>query len=225
MRPHKVTDKLPLMQKISLGGVEFDLKLVFVIVLTTVVPMLDHYGHSIVGVRAYDRLIFYFLIPITVIHFLFRERLSDYGFQIGKWREGAMWTVGVCLVIGLFLLWFARTPAMEAYYTRYSYGGPLQILHLSAVDLFGWEFVWRGFLLFAYARYFGAGPAIFLQAVPFAFMHLGKPELETLSTILGGAGFGFVAWRTQSFVYGWLIHWFMVVMTMLTATGQLPFLP
>ena len=53
------------------------------------------------------------------------------------------------------------------------------------LDLFGWEFFFRGFILFAYARKFGPH-AIWLQAVPFALAHIGKPEVETLSTIFGG---------------------------------------
>jgi len=51
--------------------------------------------------------------------------------------------------------------------------------------------------------------------------HLGKPEVETLSTIFGGAAFGFVAWQTQSFLYPFLIHWFILSFTMLIATGRL----
>jgi len=51
-------------------------------------------------------------------------------------------------------------------------------------------------------------------------LHLGKPELETMTTWLSGVGFGFVAWRTQSFLYAFLIHWFMLVMTILIAVGS-----
>jgi hypothetical protein len=28
--------------------------------------------------------------------------------------------------------------------------------------------------------------------------------------VLGGVFFGILAWRTKSFLYGWLLHWFMV---------------
>ena len=75
--------------------------------------------------------------------------------------------------------------------------------------------------LYDEARALGPGPAILLQAVPFAFMHLGKPEVETLSTIFGGAAFGLIAWRTRSFLYPWLIHWFIVTFTLLVAVGWL----
>lgn len=203
----------------SIGGVTFDSKLTLMIILTTVVPMLDFYGHSFFGIKAYDRFVFYFVIPVIVIWLVFGDGLSDYGFKVGKWREGILWVLGVGLVIGTFLYFFARTPEMQSYYALRAADSAFTIIFRNCVELFAWEFVWRGFLLFGLARYLGPGPAIFLQAVPFAYMHLGKPELETLSTIFGGAGFGFVAWRTGSFVYPWLIHWFMAAFTMLVAAG------
>lgn len=205
----------------SIGGITFNTKLTLMIVLTTIVPMLDAYDHTIFGVKAYDRFVFYFVVFALVIWLVLQEPLTDYGFKLGNWREGLLWTIGVILVMGTFLYFFARTPAMQSYYLARTPPDPFTIVFRNSVELFAWEFVWRGFLLFGLARYLGPGPAIFLQAVPFAYMHLGKPELETLSTIFGGAGFGFVAWRTQSFVYPWLIHWFMAAFTMLVAAGYL----
>ncbi len=62
------------------------------------------------------------------------------------------------------------------------------------------------------------GPsAIIIQAVPFAMAHIGKPELETMTTVIGGAGFGWVAWRTKSFLYPFLIHWGLNVFVRLVA--------
>lgn len=205
----------------TIGGVTFDLKLTFIIVLTTIVPLLDRYNHEITGVKAYDRFIFYFVIPMAAIMLLFRESPVEYGFRLGNWREGLLWTAVAVVGMGVILWFLARTPEMQSYYEKRSYAQVGQILWLNGVEMLGWEFIWRGFLLFAFARAFGPGPAIFLQAVPFAFMHLGKPELETLSTIFGGAAFGFVAWRTGSFVYPFAIHWFMVTLTMLIASGRI----
>jgi membrane protease YdiL (CAAX protease family) len=75
-------------------------------------------------------------------------------------------------------------------------------------------------MLFGYERKFGAH-ALWLQAVPFALVHIGKPEVETLSTIFGGLAFGWVAWRTRSFLYPFLIHWFVASFTILAASGAL----
>ena len=88
------------------------------------------------------------------------------------------------------------------------------------IDLVGWEFFFRGWILFGYARKFGP-EALWLQAVPFALAHIGKPEIETLSTIFGGFAFGWVAWRTRSFLYPFLIHWFIASFVILVAAGVL----
>lgn len=205
----------------TIGGVEFDLKLTFLIILSTVVPMLDYYGHRLTGVKAYDRFIWYFVIPMLVILVWFRESPTNYGFRLGNWRVGLAWTLGACLVMAVILWFLARSPAMQAYYEARAPREVGRLIFLNGVDLFGWEFIWRGLMLFTFARAFGPGAAIFLQAVPFAFMHLGKPEVETLSTIFGGAGFGFVAWQSESFLYPWLIHWFITSFTMLIASGRL----
>ena len=204
----------------TIGGVEFDLKLTLLIIFGTIVPMLDYYGHRITGTKAYDRMVLYFVLPMLLIVLFFRESPVSFGWRIGDWRTGLKWVVIGCAVMAVVLYVLATTPAMRAFYKERAPDGVAYLIYLTAVDLFGWEFMWRGLMLFGLAHYFGPGPAIFLQAVPFAFMHLGKPEIETLSTIFGGATFGFIAWQSGSFLYPFLIHWFIASFTMLVATGR-----
>ena len=204
----------------TIGGVEFDLKLTLLIIFGTIVPMLDYYGHRITGTKAYDRMVLYFVLPMLLIVLFFRESPVSFGWRIGDWRTGLKWVVIGCAVMAVVLYALATTPAMRAFYEERAPDGVAYLIYLTAVDLFGWEFMWRGLMLFGLAHYFGPGPAIFLQAVPFAFMHLGKPEIETLSTIFGGATFGFIAWQSGSFLYPFLIHWFIASFTMLVATGR-----
>lgn len=205
--------------RITIGGVEFDVRLTLLIIYCTLVPMLDYYRHSPTGVKAWDRFVFYFIGSALFIWAVYREPLSNFGFRLGDRRRGLIYTVAGCAGMAVILWFVARTPAMQGYYETKAPAGLGRAIFLNGIELFAWEFVWRGLALFAFARAFGPGAAIFLQAVPFAFMHLGKPEIETLSTIFGGAAFGFIAWRTQSFVYPWLIHWFIVTFTLLIATG------
>jgi membrane protease YdiL (CAAX protease family) len=205
----------------TIGGVEFDLKLTLIIILSVVLPMIDYYQHRITGTKAYDRLILYFVIPMAIIILLFRDRPADYGFTIGDWRTGLKWTLIGCAGMAIILYFLARTPAMQRYYDAKAPENTLYLIYITAADLFGWEFMWRGFVLFGLAAVLGPGPAIWLQAVPFAFMHLGKPEVEALSTIFGGAALGFVAWQSGSFLYPFLIHWFIASFTMLVASGRI----
>jgi membrane protease YdiL (CAAX protease family) len=103
---------------------------------------------------------------------------------------------------------------MQQYYAPLGAGLPLPLY--TFLELFGWEFLFRGWILFGYARQF-SGNALWLQAVPFAIAHFGKPEIETLSTIFGGFAFGWIAWRCRSFLYPFLIHWYILTLTMYVA--------
>lgn len=204
-----------------IGGVQFDLRLTLIIILGTILPMIDFYNHHITGTKAYDRLTLYFVIPMVIILLIFRDSPGDFGFRLGNWRIGLLYTVAGCLGMAIILWFVARTPAMQAYYEAKAPDSTPYLFYITGADLFGWEFMWRGFMLFGMAAVLGPGPAIWLQAVPFAFMHLGKPEIETLSTIFGGAAFGFIAWQSESFLYPFLIHWFISSFTMLLASGRI----
>ena len=205
----------------TLFGVTFDLRLTLLVIFSTLVPMLDFYGHSPTGVKAWDRFLFYFVGSALFIWLVYREPLANFGFRLGDWRRGLLLTAAACALMAPVLWFAARSPAMQVFYEAKVTTSLTRLTLLNGVELFGWEFIWRGLVLFALARAFGPGPAILLQAVPFAFMHLGKPEIETLSTLFGGAAFGLIAWRTRSFVYPWLIHWFIVTFTLLVAVGRL----
>lgn len=205
----------------TVGGVHFDLRLLLLVIFSVVVPMLDYHNHRLTSTKAYDRFILYFILPMILILFIFRDSPAQYGFRLGNWKTGLLWTAVACAGMAIILWFVARTPSMQAYYEDRAPREVIRLLYLTAVDLFGWEFIWRGMMLFGLAGILGPGPAILLQAVPFAFMHLGKPEVETLSTIFGGIGFGFVAWQSGSFLYPWLIHWFIASFTMLIASGRL----
>lgn len=84
----------------------------------------------------------------------------------------------------------------EKYYEPYLKGLPwTTFLRLDRLGIF----ISRLDIICVFLRKFGHD-ALWLQAVPFALAHVGKPEIETLSTIFGGFAFGWVAWRTKLFV-------------------------
>lgn len=210
--------------RFRLLGLDLDIRATVFVVLSTLLLMIDHYHRFLPGegyagllrAKAIERVIYYLVIPLIVI-LVFRDRPSDYGLRIGRWREGVFWTGGIILLAAPILFFSARTPSMSEYYGAVKRPAA-EVVLVSGLDLVGWEFVFRGFLLFGLARV--AGPnAVLLQAVPFAMAHIGKPELETMSTIFGGALFGIVAWRSRSFLYPFLIHWFITCFVTLTAMG------
>jgi membrane protease YdiL (CAAX protease family) len=199
-----------------LNELRMDWKVVTVIVVSTLALVVDRY-HSFFPYKVYDRLFLYLGVPLLIILLVFRESPAEYGFQLGDWKAGLALTAASCGGITLMTAVLTRGGEIQSYYAPLAKSAiPLPLYN--AADLFGWEFLFRGFLLFA--LYSVCGPyAIVLQAVPFTIAHFGKPELEALSCIFGGSGFGYVAWRTHSFLYPFLIHWFLATITVLLASG------
>ena len=78
------------------------------------------------------------------------------------------------------------------------------------VLLLAWEFIFRGYLLFGLAKKFGEA-SVLIQMVPFVLLHIGKPGLETLSTIITGILFGYIAYRGKSYWPAFIIHLFINV--------------
>jgi membrane protease YdiL (CAAX protease family) len=191
-----------------------DWKIVFMTIGSTLLLMIDYY-YKITPWKALDRTILYFIIPFFIITCIFREKSGDYGFGFGDWKTGVLITIAAIILISPVLWLFSRgDPTLQGYYKGQLSGLPWTTF----ADLFGWEFIFRGWLLFGYTRKFGS-TGLWLQAVPFALAHMGKPEIETLSTIFGGFAFGWVAWKTRSFVYPFLIHWFVASFTIIIASG------
>jgi membrane protease YdiL (CAAX protease family) len=201
---------------LSSPKLNLDWKIATLTVVSTTLLILDKY-HTFTSSKLIDRTILYLLIPLFVIIFIFREGPKAYGFQIGDWRTGLKLTALAILLMTPILWWLLRSDSsMQGYYDSYLAGLPWNTFF----DLLGWEFLFRGWLLFGYARKFGP-EAIWIQAVPFAIAHVGKPEIETLSTIFGGFVFGWIAWRSKSFLYPFLIHWYIGSFTILVAAGIL----
>ncbi len=194
----------------------FDWRVVTITIVSTLLLMVDAY-HVITPFKVIDRTILYFVIPMFFIIVVFRESPRDYGFALGDWRAGLVLTLGgIALMTPIIWYLGSSDPTMQPYYEKQIAGLPWS----TYLDLFGWEFIFRGWILFGYARKFGP-EALWLQAVPFALAHIGKPEIETFSTIFGGFAFGWVAYRTRSFVYPFLIHWYIFTLTVLVASGTI----
>jgi uncharacterized protein len=208
-----------------LGGLVLDTRATIVVVSSTLLVVLGYYRETLPAIPGTPvdggmlaAVLYYLLIPLFIIGVVFGEPASDYGFQAGDWRRGLKATAVVILLAVPILYGAAHTQAMTNYYASAVRQDPPEIIARAAIELFGWEFLFRGFLLFGLLRVLGP-IAVVIQAVPFALAHLGKPEIETLSTIFGGTLFGWIAWRSRSFLYAFLVHWFILSFVTLVAQG------
>jgi membrane protease YdiL (CAAX protease family) len=160
-------------------------------------------------------------IPLLVVLLGFRDRPSRYGLRLGDWRAGLAVMLGGVAVMTPVAIAFAHVPAFAAYYAPQA-APPAQVILTTALDVLPAEFFFRGFLLFALLR--AVGPvAVVLATLPFAFSHLGKPELETLSTLGGGFLYGWLDWRTGSVLWSGLAHtWILACLVLASAAMGAP---
>ena len=198
----------------KLKDLTLDWKIVFTIVATTMLLVVDHY-QAIFPEKWMDHFFLYLVVPLFCVKYILQVPLSKLGVQRGDWKAGLLLTVGGWVLLAAVMVFIAPTADFRAYYSGNQSSLP-ELIFMNFADLVGWEFIFRGWLLFMLLPV--CGPyAIILQAVPFTIAHFGKPELETLSCIFGGPAYGYIAWRTRSFYYPFLIHLFLTTITILIA--------
>ncbi len=156
-----------------------------------------------------DALLFYAAFPMIAIIVLLKRNPLDFGLKAGDFKVWRLHVLIACLVALPILYITSRFSSFEDYYTIADFSLPIYFGKTIAY-MAGWEFIYRGFLLFGLKDRFKEG-SILIQMIPFLFLHLGKPELEVISTIPMGIYFGYVAYRGNSFWPAFLIHLFINV--------------
>ncbi|MFC1944652.1 lysostaphin resistance A-like protein [Chloroflexota bacterium] len=153
--------------------------------------------------------LYYAVFPILVILFVMRKNPLDFGLRLGSPRIWGFYVFIICLAAAAILFASSYIPSMQNYYRMDEFSF-ISYLLSSCINLSAWEFIYRGFLLFGLKEKFREG-SILLQMIPFALLHLGKPELETVSTLFTGILFGYVAYRGNSYWPAFIIHLFINV--------------
>jgi len=150
------------------------------------------------------------VVPLLAARWLWRRPARSLGLGAGNWRVGV-----AAVAIGYLVMLPAVILASTWADFRWAY--PLDPDALRSHELFwvyeagyasffvGWEFFFRGFLLFILEPAFGLA-AVAMQMVPFALMHVGKPIAETLGSVIAGIILGALALRTRSIWYGVALH-------------------
>jgi hypothetical protein len=151
-----------------------------------------------------------FVLPILGLFLLFPGSARDHGLGLGNWRL-ATGIAALYLPLVAVGTWVLSDGA--AFQDQYPHFTPATrnwtfFLIYEALFLFywmGWEYLWRGFLIFGTRHTLGLY-AIFVQALPFAALHVSKPWPEALLSIVGGIALGALVWRCRSFWIAVPIH-------------------
>jgi uncharacterized protein len=179
----------------------------------------DHFGSNRLDSRIYwfltDGLLMFF-IPVLSIKLVFKKKLSDFGITTGDKKFGLI-TSALFFAVMFVVVWIVS--ASEEFALAYPQGGSLLkndtgmfIFYEFCILIYmlGWEFLWRGYMLFGLERKLGYY-TIFIQMIPFFILHKGKPDIELFASIFAGIILGIQALRSRSFLYSWILHWMVML--------------
>lgn len=159
--------------------------------------------------------VIYGLSPF-LLFFVFKRKPQDLGISLGrfkKWLHEVIFFYLIMVVILAIAFKFTNLKHVYPLYRRAAEGLDQFLLYqgIQLFYMFGWEFFFRGFMLFGLEKKFGRA-SILIQTIPFAIMHFRKPPLEAYGAIFAGIFLGILGLRARSFLPCALIH-FLVALT------------
>lgn len=169
---------------------------------------------------------FYFVVPVLVIKFLFKENLSDYGLKWkGAFKDYWLYIVMLCVMVPL-VAFFSTTASFQARYPFYNLF-PGEKLYpnfwiweaMYFLQFFSLEFFFRGFMTHGLKHRFGYY-SVFVMTIPYCMIHFGKPLPETIAAIAAGIILGTLSLKSRSILLGVCIHYSVGLMMDLAALWQ-----
>ena len=160
--------------------------------------------------------VFYLIIPVIIGKFLFREKLSDFGFRIKNVHKDYPIYL-VMLAIMLPIVYLASNS--QAFLDRYPLFQPAKgnlfpvFLYWQAayfLQFVAIEFFFRGFMVHGLKNRFGFY-SIFIMTIPYCLVHIGKPFMETIAAIIAGIILGTLSLKSRSILLGILIHYSIAI--------------
>jgi uncharacterized protein len=154
------------------------------------------------------------VIPLLVVKLVLREKLADYGIQLGNLSFGAICFVLVVPLVILIGYQSAQSPEFRAMYPINPVAltsGTALAWHLVGQIFWyaAWEFHFRGFVQHGVEKSCGITTGIWVQTLASVLAHFGKPGAEVFASIAAGVLWGALAWRTRSLLSGYLQHWLL----------------
>ena len=153
----------------------------------------------------------YGVIPFLIVAAWLQKSPLDFGLGFKYTPQIWYWMLGLCPVMILLAYLGNKSEVGTNMYPqiRIANWTPALVLYNAAswiLYLTGYEFFFRGFLLFGPLFVMDAWSAVALNAVIYALMHLQKNMRETIGSVPFGAVLAIIALQTGSIWTGLVIH-------------------
>jgi membrane protease YdiL (CAAX protease family) len=153
----------------------------------------------------------YGLLPVLVTLLAFHRSPVQYGLHTGSFGRSLLWWIPVAVLVIALSYFTANTRTNLSRYPQIRVSvWTNNLLTLSAISwisyLAGYEFLFRGFLLFSCLESFGFWPALVINVSLYCLVHLPKGYRETIGSLFFGILLAHATLRLGSFWFAFLVH-------------------
>jgi len=154
--------------------------------------------------------LFFLIVPMLIIKYLFKQKLSYYGWQIGNLYSHKALYLSIMIFLIAIVYIVSLNGDFSNFYPFYNQA------HRSIFDFIAWEiiylaqfvaieFFFRGFILNGLKVPFGS-LSIVVMIVPYMMIHLPKLPLEAFGALFFGILLGLLSFASRSIFGGVLLH-------------------
>ncbi len=161
-------------------------------------------------------LLTYALIPLAIVHIFYYTPLSKYGFNLKNAETSSIWILILGSIIITANYFLAGKQANLKNYPQIRLKkwtpGKLFINDFTWIlYLLGYEFMFRGLLLFSFYYAYGILPAIAINCLLYSLVHIPKGQKETYGAIPLGVILSIITLNTGSFLTAFVFHVIMAL--------------
>jgi len=176
----------------------------------------NQHGETGAAIRKvlYQRLlggVLYGLIPFLIIIFIFRRPLNQYGFSADYLMKSFVWWIPVAVLVLVLSYYSSKSEKNLEMYPQIRVNewnsGLLIVSALSWITyLVGYEFMFRGYLLFTCMESFGYWPAIIINISLYSLFHIHKGAREAFASLFIGFLLCYLTLHLGSFWFAIFVH-------------------
>ena len=201
---------------------KIDLEAAIIIIYSTLVLLFAIFlrrTHAILPRDAFmERLIVVGLIYVVtpfLLFFIFKHHPRDFGISLGnpkQWLKEVLFFYVIFLVVLIIAFKFTNLKSVYPLYRKATHGMSYFFFYqlIQLWYMLGWEFFFRGFMLFGLEKTFGR-LSVLVQAIPFAIVHFKKPQIEAYGAIFAGIFLGIIGLRARTFLPCVLLHYLIIL--------------
>jgi len=159
----------------------------------------------------------FLLVPLLTWTGVMGYRTKEMGFTFGDWKKGLIALgIGIPLMVA-YAFGASKMYEFQGIYPLYKYIGMENMsvivrYYLTAfLFYFSYEAFIRGFIFHSMKDEIGVLGAVLIASLVGAPVYIGTSEMEGVLSIVIHLSFGYIAWKSRSFIYTAILSWIWLI--------------